>query len=174
MNHQDHVSLLRKGIPQPGGVWADLGSGSGAFTLALAELLGPQGVIYSLDKDGAALRRQQRAMQARFPEVTVHYETADFRHPLTLPPLDGVVMANALHFVRHKEAVVAQIRGYLRENGCFLLVEYNTDRGNHWVPHPLSYTTWAGLARRSGFGHTQLLATRPSRFLGQIYAAAAW
>ena len=35
MNHRDHVNLLRRGVPEPGGVWADLGSGAGAFTLAL-------------------------------------------------------------------------------------------------------------------------------------------
>ncbi|TMD25838.1 MAG: class I SAM-dependent methyltransferase, partial [Chloroflexi bacterium] len=51
MNHEDHVRLLRKGIVEPGGVWADFGSGAGAFTLALADLLGTEGSIYSVDKD---------------------------------------------------------------------------------------------------------------------------
>ena len=51
MNHNDHVNLLRKGIPEKGGLWADLGSGTGAFTLALADLIGSTGHIYSIDKD---------------------------------------------------------------------------------------------------------------------------
>ncbi len=51
MIHEDHVNLLRKGILEPGGVWADLGSGAGAFTLALADLIGSTGEIYSVDKD---------------------------------------------------------------------------------------------------------------------------
>jgi len=38
MDHKDHVNLLRNGITNAGGVWADFGSGQGAFTLALAEL----------------------------------------------------------------------------------------------------------------------------------------
>jgi ubiquinone/menaquinone biosynthesis C-methylase UbiE len=100
MDHQDHVHLLHGGIPQPGGVWADLGSGSGAFTLALAECLGAEGEIYSVDKNGGELQRQQQAMHARFPAVIVHYLTADFTRPLPLPPLDGIVVANALHFLR--------------------------------------------------------------------------
>jgi precorrin-6B methylase 2 len=41
---------------QAGGTWADLGSGGGAFTLALADLIGPQGVIYSMDRDRYALQ----------------------------------------------------------------------------------------------------------------------
>ena len=83
-------------------------------------------------------------------------------------------MANALHFVREKAPVVEQWRGYLRENGRLLLVEYNTDRGNRWVPYPLSFPSWAALAERCGFARTEKLAARPSRFLGEIYAAASY
>ena len=39
MNHDDHVRLIREGVLGGGIAWADLGSGSGAFTLALADLL---------------------------------------------------------------------------------------------------------------------------------------
>jgi ubiquinone/menaquinone biosynthesis C-methylase UbiE len=171
VQHADHVELLRKGVPGPGGIWADLGSGTGAFTLALADLIGSDGEIYSVDKDRGALRTQKGRMRARFPRVLVHYLVVDLRQPLDLPPLDGVVMANSLHFQRDKESVLRLVRGYLRPGGRFILVEYGTDRGNVWVPYPLSYRTWEVLARRNGFVDTRLLATRPSRFLGQIYAA---
>lgn len=173
MNHADHVNLLRGGVPAPGGVWADLGSGAGAFTLALADLLGPGAAIYSVDQRAGALREQERAMRARFPQTTVHYLTADFTRRLDLPPLDGAVMANALHFVRDKDPVVRLVRGYLKPGGVFILVEYDTDRGNPWVPYPLSYTTWEALAKRNGFAETRLLATRPSRFLGAFFSAAS-
>lgn len=165
------MNLLRGGVPSTGGVWADLGSGAGAFTLALAELLGASGEIYSVDKDASALREQERTMRARFPNVAVHYRAADFAAPLDLPPLDGIVMANALHFRRDKERVVLAIKKYLRTDGRFILVEYNVDQGNMWVPYPLSYGTWEILAQRCGFTHTKLLATVPSRFLGEIYSA---
>ncbi len=171
MNHADHVNLLRTAVPGPGGVWADLGSGTGAFTLALAELIGPQGMIYSVDRDASALREQQRAMRERFPATHVDYRQADFTHPLDLPPLDGVVMANSLHFHRAKEAILQRVREYLEPGGRFLLVEYNTDQGNPWVPFPLSYSTWEALTRRSGFIETRLLFTRPSRNMGEIYSA---
>lgn len=174
MDHKDHVALLRKGVPEPGGVWADLGSGTGAFTLALAELIGPSGHIYSVDRDRGALRQQERAMQVRFPGVAVTYRQADFTEPLELPPLDGIVMANALHFIRYgtaQQAMVRQLHRYLEPDGRLLLVEYGTDRGNRWVPYPLSFSAWQALAAGAGFSTTTLLATRPSRFLGQIYAA---
>jgi hypothetical protein len=113
-------------------------------------------------------------MERRFPQVTGHYLKADFTRPLDLPPLDGLVMANSLHFLKNKEETVRLLRGYLKPGGRFLLVEYNTDRGNYWVPHPLSYERWQKLAGRSGFSNTELLATVPSRFLGEIFSAASW
>ena len=136
MNHKDHVNLLQKGIPEKGGTWADLGSGTGAFTLALADLIGPTGKIYTIDKDKRALKEQEKAMRANFPTTTVEYITADFTRRLDLPKLDGIIMANSLHFVRHKDPVLQLIRSYLRPGGRFILVEYNTDRGNMWVPIP--------------------------------------
>ena len=173
MNHADHVALIKDGIPAPGGIWADLGSGTGAFTLALAELAGPTGQIYSIDKKRDALRQQEEVMRRRFSGRRVEYLVADYTQPLDLPPLDGVVMANALHFQRRKDGVMQIIYDYLRPGASFILVEYNVDRGNLWVPHPLSYQTWETAARRNGFVATRLLATRPSRFLGEIYAAVS-
>ncbi|MEO8612253.1 MAG: methyltransferase domain-containing protein [Chloroflexota bacterium] len=173
MNHIDHVNLLRGGITNPGGVWADLGSGSGAFTMALAELIGTTGEIYSVDQDGGALGQQKREMQTRFPKVVVHYQQADFTKRLNLPALDGLVMANSLHFQRQKEPILKLVQDYLKPGGRLLLVEYNVDQGNTWVPYPLSYPTWEKLAGCAGFKDTRLLADRPSRFLHSIYSAAS-
>lgn len=175
MNHDDHVNLLRGGIPAPGGVWADLGSGTGAFTLALADLLGPTVVIHSVDKDGRVLRQQEEALRARFPDRDARYHVADFTRPLDLPLLDGVVMANSLHFVRDrdKDALLRLVKSYLRPEGRLLIVEYNADRGNWFVPYPLSYHTWEALARRNGLSETRLLRTRSSHFMGGIYSSVS-
>ena len=59
----------------------------------------------------------------------------------------------------------------LPSQGRLIIVEYNVDRGNTWVPYPISFKTWEVLARRNGFANTQLLARRPSSFLREIYAA---
>ena len=63
MDHADHLNLIRKGVPNQGGVWAEFGSGKGAFTLALAELIGLNGVIFSVDKDRRVLKEQERAIK---------------------------------------------------------------------------------------------------------------
>jgi SAM-dependent methyltransferase len=174
MNHADHVALIRAAVePLPDGLWADFGSGTGAFTLALADLLGPGGRIVSVDRDGGALREQSRVMADRFPAVEVRTLVADFTTDLDIAPLDGLVIANALHFHADREAATRHIVAMLRPGAPFVLVEYDADRGNPWVPYPLSFRTWQATAVRCGLSEPRLLGRVPSRFLGSIYSAVA-
>jgi ubiquinone/menaquinone biosynthesis C-methylase UbiE len=174
MDHRDHVRLIREGVLGAGKIWADLGSGQGAFTLALADLLGPSGSIHTVDRDNRALEVQVRALRNQFPGVSVTPLVADFTMPLELPQCDGIVMANSLHFERDKLAVLGLILGYLRPAGRLVLVEYDTDDGNPWVPFPLSFRSWAAVAAEAGFRDTRRLAWVPSRFLGSIYSAVSF
>ena len=155
-------------------MWADLGSGGGAFTLALADSIGPDGTIYSVDVDRGALKDQERALRSRFPDQVVHYIAGDYTSPLDLPLLDGILMANSLHFQRDKSQVLHRIHSYLKPGGRLILIEYNADSGNPWVPFPISYPTWETLASANGFSSTSLLATIPSRFLREIYSAVSF
>jgi SAM-dependent methyltransferase len=180
VDHRDHVELLRGGIEEAGpegATWADLGSGTGAFTLALADLLGPGGRIVSVDRDAGALREQARAMAARFPATELRQVVADFAADLSpdLGPgsLDGIVMANSLHFQAQHARVVRHVAATLRPGGRLVLVEYDADRGNPWVPHPLSFGTWRRVAAAAGLTEPRLLGRVPSRFLGAIYSAVA-
>ena len=183
MNHQDHVELLRPADLSPGGTWADLGAGSGAFTLALRELVGAEAVIYAIDKDRSRLGELERDYKARFGDSpNMHCLQADFTRPLHvttslgrgLPPLDGILMANSLHFYRDKETVLRHIRSFLKPSCMLLLVEYNVDSGNLWVPHPLSFETYRALAPRAGFSEPRLLATHASNFLRGFYSAVVY
>lgn len=176
MQHSDHVRLIRNGIaegrPQ---VWADLGCGRGAFTLALADILGAGSTIYAVDRSTNDLATAHRTVQSHFPQVIVHPRSADFTRLLDLPPLDGILIANALHFVRYaaQENVLRNLKSHLKENGRFVLVEYNAESGNLWVPYPISLDRWKKLAKEVGFSEPILLDSYPSRFLKEIYSAAA-
>src|SRR5438445_12240468 len=92
LNHADLVALIEEGVGERGGRWADLGAGEGAFTLALADLLGPEAHITAIDKDARALH----SIQGRF-EVRV----AAFTRPLALSGLDGASMASSLDYGRY-------------------------------------------------------------------------
>lgn len=172
MDHTDHVNLLRPANLQFGGTWADFGAGSGAFTLALRELIGNAATIYAVDKDRSSLGELERAHFARFKlNLNLILLPNDFSRPLDIPVLDGIVMANSLHFFKDKVKVLKHARSYLKPNGMLLLVEYNVDSGNPWVPYPFSFDTLRGLAIQGGFDEPQLLAKTPSSFLREFYSA---
>jgi ubiquinone/menaquinone biosynthesis C-methylase UbiE len=174
MRHADHVELLRPAAPAPGGAWADLGAGTGAFTLALRELVGAGATIHAVDKDNASLLQLQSAFRRRFGETEgLRLVRADLRKPPKLPALDGVLMANSLHFFRDRIGILRAVRGLLKPGGLLLVVEYNVDRGNPWVPHPLSFETFRDLTLRAGFSEPRLLGKHPSGFLQEFYSAAA-
>lgn len=175
MDHHDHVNLLHPAALPSGGTWADFGAGSGAFTLALRELVGSVAQIYAIDKDRGSLRELEQQYRARFGDTAnLHIVAADFSRPLDLPPLDGALMANSLHYVTHKVKLLQQIRTYLKPNGALLLVEYNVDSGNMWVPYPLSFGTWQKLAPQAGFTEPRLLARHPSHFLREFFSAVCY
>lgn len=175
MDHGDHVNLLKPANLNPGGIWADLGAGGGAFTLALRELVGQDTIIYAVDKDRPRLNELQGAYRARFGDSkNLHIIAADFSRelgPQGVPSLDGIVMANSLHFFKDQEKILRQVRTHLKPNGILLLVEYNADSGNMWVPYPLSFETFCTLAAGAGFSEPRLLAKHPSSFLREFYSA---
>jgi ubiquinone/menaquinone biosynthesis C-methylase UbiE len=174
VNHADHVQLIENGIDRDsGGVWVDFGAGSGAFTLALRDIAGPDTAIIAIDEDRASLQTLRANMERRFPGTQLRLLQADFAEHLTLPPLDGIIAANAIHFVplQDQTALLRQWRSYLKPEGRLVVVEYDTDSGNRWAPYPMSYTTFRETARAAGFADPVLLGSRPSRWLGRIYSA---
>jgi len=174
LNHDDYVELLRPAELPAGGVWADLGAGAGAFTMALRELVGSEAVIYAVDADAPRLQDLKKEYGERFGDTTnLHLMPADLSKRPETPPLDDVLMANSLHFFENKQPLLRAIRTLLKPGGQLLLVEYNVDQGNMWVPYPLSFDSFRQLAPQAGYAEPVLLATHASSFLQEFYAAAA-
>ena len=173
MDHADHVRLIRDGVAGAGPRWLELGAGEGAFTLALTDLLGPTARITALDRDQAALRRLADEANRRFLGRALTTLRADFRDTLPAGPFDGVLAANSLHFVADPAAVLGQVRDGLVRGGRLIVVEYDADLGNPWVPHPFSMARFPAIAAAAGFSEPVEIGKVPSRFLGAIYAAVA-
>jgi SAM-dependent methyltransferase len=172
MNHPDHVALIRDGVVGAGPRWLELGAGDGTFTLALADVLGPSASIVAMDRDRQALERLLGRLADRFPRAAVETHAGDFTAGLPAGLFDGVLAANSLHYVRDARPVLAAIRSILRPGGRLVLVEYDADRGNQWVPFPISFARWRTLAPAAGFAPPVRLHRVPSRFLEAIYGAS--
>ena len=171
MDHRDHVELIRAGVAGAGPRWLELGAGEGAFTLALADLLGSGGSILASDRDGRVLRFAGAAVERRFPSVAIVTRAFDYTDAIPYGPFDGVLAANTLHFVADRDATLRAIRYSLAPAGRLVVVEYDADHGNPWVPHPFSFETWRTEATRAGYAEPRRIGRVPSRFLGAIYAA---
>lgn len=174
MNHNDHINLIKSALldENPNASFADLGAGSGAFTLALREVLGASAKIYAVDKDKSSLRELENSFTSRFKSTTnLTIIQTDFSKPLNLPPLNGILMANSLHFFKDKINVLKHIKTFLKPNGKLIMIEYNVDKGNMWVPYPFSFPTFENMCKESGFENPKLLATHPSSFLNGFYSA---
>ena len=129
------------GVPR----WADLGAGHGTFTQALAMLLGQGARVHAVDRDVAAYAALLALAGRRPSGAVIVPALADFADPRTwdaldLRELDGVLLANALHFVpaSQQAAVLARVAGALRPGGALVLVEYEGRAPSPWVPHPVS------------------------------------
>lgn len=171
MHHRDAVALISAAVPSEGRTWADLGAGSGTFTLALVELVGEGGRVHAVERDAARLAALRRAAGASTGAIVVH--EGDFTESLDLPPLDGALLANALHYVptHVQAAMLARIGALLAPGGRIVVVEYE-DRGpNPWVPYPIPLARLRDLAREAGLGPPALAGSRRSRFGGAMYAA---
>lgn len=166
------IGLINKGFAntRSAQVWADLGAGGGLFTNALASLLHKDSVIYAVDKDISAVN----TIALTAADVILKKVHLDFSNlnKLNLEPLDGVLMANSLHYVKDKEIFLQRLNENLKPSGRIILVEYDTRSPNPWVPYPLAYTLLQEIAKRNGFNTPQKLGDAPSQFRqGNLYAA---
>jgi SAM-dependent methyltransferase len=154
-------ALIRAGVPNSVGVWAEFGAGAGNFTWALAELLAPGSVIYAVDRDARALRDIEAQPQP-VPDRSVHTLVADVTKPLDLPPLDGILMANVLHWIRPQAEVLRRCHQLLAPAGRLLIVEYDTSYALSWIPVPVPRRRFDTLAAGAGFAPPTPIGSRSS------------
>lgn len=175
MNTREAVDLIRDAVGETDGIWADLGAGSGTFSRALLELLGADARVHAVDRDRSAIVALQHL--ARTTHGRVVPLRADFTAGLELPgipqPLDGILLANALHFVRDPGPVLARLVDHVRPGGRVVVVEYDRRSANPWVPYPIPIAALPALAREAGLAPFAVTATRPSAYQGVLYAAAS-
>ena len=150
--------------------WADLGCGDGLFTEAIARLLPTGSTVRGIDT------RPGLKSHTTSNGVTLTPMKADFvRDDLGLHDLDGILMANSLHYVKDQSAFLQRLRTHMHPHAPFLIVEYDTDTPvPRWVPYPLSYASVRDLFNDAGFSYVEKLGERPSAYgRANIYAAIA-
>ncbi|QEC51850.1 methyltransferase family protein [Anseongella ginsenosidimutans] len=153
------VPALHAGGPQE---WADLGCGPGLFSRALLSLLPDASRIHAVDN-----------RFYDFEEAGIQFIKADFEQDvLPLPALNGIMMANSLHFVNNKLRLLRKLKMQLRPGSIFILVEYDKAWPNPWVPYPLKFSSAGKLFQEAGLGPLEKIAERKSVYSrAKIYSA---
>jgi ubiquinone/menaquinone biosynthesis C-methylase UbiE len=148
--------------------WADLGSGSGLFTRALAHMLGAKSKIYAVDKTQASFKLKSISNEIQIIPIQLDF----LKDPLDLKNLNGILMANALHFVPDKKKFLGNTRAWFKNRPKFLIVEYDTDKPNPYIPYPLSFVTLQNLFQNAGFSSIVKITEMPSLYnSGKMYSA---
>lgn len=186
MTHDEALAFLGPAGPWRGH-WADVGAGEGTFTRVLAELVGPEGTVYAIDRDERAVADLRRVAgragrtaeringnesgNARITALRGDMQELSALAGLDGVDLDGILFANVLHFTDEPAAVLAQAAGRVRPAGRIVVIEYDRDRPNPWVPHPLPFDRLADAARGAGLGVPVEVARRPSAYHREMYCA---
>jgi hypothetical protein len=140
---------------------------TGTFTLAVAQLLAPGSTVHAVDQNSKALA----GIPADFNGVQILKITADLgTRELSLPAVDGVLMANSLHFIRRQSELLKELLTFTSQ---FVIVEYERFLPHPWGPYPVPFRKLRKLFAQAGVDRVEPIATRPSRYGGTIYSAFA-
>src|SRR5215831_13057377 len=118
---------------KPGDMVADIGSGSGVYSIPMAKAIAPNGILYAVDIDQAML--DHVAAQAKKAGVnnlqTVLGEYDDPKLPLK--NVDVAFFHRVLHMIEHRQAYLNATARYLKPDGRIVVIDKNREDSADWM-----------------------------------------
>ena len=117
----------------PGKNVADIGAGSGWFSVRAAKRVGESGIVYAVDINPAAIQYiTDRARKENLPNITAIRSHSD--DPL-LPAnsVDAVLLLKTYHEVAQPETLLRNLRAALRPGARVGIIDRNGNGENHGV-----------------------------------------
>jgi len=108
---------------------ADLGCGSGYFTIAMAKRLGENGRVYAVDILDSALESvKSRAFIERLKNITLVKSDLEKSKPLNKLVKDGeckyVLVASILHSAKNRGRIIKEAKRILDKEGRLIIVDW--------------------------------------------------
>jgi SAM-dependent methyltransferase len=117
---------------KPGQVVADVGAGSGYYTVRLAKQVGPIGRVYATDIQPEMLSLlRKRVSKERLDNVELVLAT-DVDPRLPEGQLDLILMVDVYHELARPQEVLRKLRAALKPDGRLVLIEFRKESA--WVP----------------------------------------
>ena len=109
----------------PGMAVADIGAGTGYFTVRLAQAL-PKGRVYAADLEPDMVAHiEQRARHMKLANVTAVLAAAD--DPKLPAPVDRVLVVDTYHHIESREAYFRRLAGRLAPAGEVAIIDFTRD-----------------------------------------------
>lgn len=126
--------VLEKLQLKPGDIVADIGSGAGAFTIAFAKAVAPNGIVYAVDIDQGML--DHVAQKAKEAGVTnIRPVLGEYTDPkLPVKNVDVAFYHRVLHMIEKRQAHLNSTAEYLKPDGRIVVIDRNrVDSPTSWM-----------------------------------------
>ena len=113
----------------PGKSVADIGAGSGFFTLLAARRVGDHGTVYAEDINPEAIQY----IDTRLKKQDLHNVKTVLGKPLLSAPVDAVLLLKTYHEIAQPVVLFRNLRHSLAKNAKVGVIDRNGDGTNHGV-----------------------------------------
>lgn len=122
--------IVRLGL-KPGQVVADLGAGTGLFSVPMAKAVAASGKVYAVEIDKGFLPIiDGKAKESKLSNVrTVLGEFSDPKLPAS--DVDVAFMHDVLHHVEDRVGYLKAAARYIKQNGRFAVIDYRAEQSPH-------------------------------------------
>jgi ubiquinone/menaquinone biosynthesis C-methylase UbiE len=128
---QPSKAITALGI-KPGQVVADVGAGSGYYTVRLAKQVGPSGRVYATDIQPEMIVFLQRRLERERIENVELVQATETNPRLPEGRFDVILMVDVYHELSQPQEVLRKLRPSLKPDGRLVLIEYRKESA--WVP----------------------------------------
>jgi ubiquinone/menaquinone biosynthesis C-methylase UbiE len=119
---------------KPGDIVADIGSGSGTFSIPMAKAIAPNGILYAVDIDPKMLDYvAERARKEGLTNVRTVLGVPD-DPKLPVKDVDVAFFHRVLHMIEHRQIYVNNTANYLKPDGRIVVIDKNPEQSpNSWM-----------------------------------------
>ena len=117
---------------RPGQVVADVGAGSGYYTVRLAKQVGPNGRVYAADIQPEMIVHLHRRLEREGIENVELIQATETNPRLPDGRFDLILMVDVYHELSRPQEVLRSLRSSLKPDGRLVLIEFRKE--SDWVP----------------------------------------
>jgi ubiquinone/menaquinone biosynthesis C-methylase UbiE len=115
---------------KPGTLVADIGAGTGVFSLPLARAVRPGGKLYAVEVDEKLL---EHVVELGTEQGVTNIEPifGEYDNPLLPQAVDFAFIHDVLHHIEKRDVYLKNLAGYLKPGGRIAVIEFKPGVGGH-------------------------------------------